>query len=242
MSDILKRRQTHFILWCPSKASNPPELIIGQIRNGNPPEFQEVTHNTLQQVIKAGGPVDELWELEASTLGLTDGETYHYWFEADNRSPGGAGRIQVTDPLASVVDYRLYAPANPSTAHPASVIGWSGGKLVVRDPNGEESKHEVAKFNKLSTNNRLVIYELPTAWARTTGSDEFERAVGTFRDARALVEQGSDGANFSELTVTRLDPPYLVQLGVNAVEMLPPADSIYARVGLRHLALPRARL
>jgi pullulanase len=229
MSDILTRRQTHLVLWDPSKALNPPELIIGQIRNGNPPEFHQLTRKTLQQVINAGGPVDGLWELEASTLGLTDGETYHYWFEVDNRSPGGTGRIQTTDPLASVVDYRLYAPANPSIVHPASVIGWSGGKLVVRDPNGEESKHEVAKFNKLATNNRLVIYELPTAWGRTTGSDEFERAVGTFRDARALVEQGFDGANFSELTVTRLDPPYLVQLGVNAVEMLPPADSIYAR-------------
>jgi hypothetical protein len=68
----------------------------------------------LQQAINAGGPVEELWELEASTLGLTDGETYHYWFEMDNRSPGGTGRIQTTDPLALVVDYRLYAPANPS--------------------------------------------------------------------------------------------------------------------------------
>jgi hypothetical protein len=141
MSDILTRRQTHFVLWDPSKALNPPELIIGQIRNGNPPEFHQLTRKTLQQVINAGGPVDGLWELEASTLGLTDGETYHYWFEVDNRSPGGTGRIQTTDPLASVVDYRLYAPANPSIVHPASVIGWSGGKLVVRDANGEESKH-----------------------------------------------------------------------------------------------------
>ena len=109
------------------------------------------------------------------------------------------------------------------------MIGFSGGRLVVRDPNGEAPHRKVADFDTLAPNNRLVIYELPTAWARCTGSDEFERAVGTFRDARALVDPGFAGANFSELTVTRLDPPYLVQLGVNAVEMLPPADSIFAR-------------
>jgi pullulanase len=241
MSDIVTRRQTHFVLWCPARALNPPELIIGQIRNGNPPTFQQLTRNTLQQAGDAGAPVEGLWELKASSLGLSDGETYHYWFEVDDRSPGGTGRIQTTDSLASTVDYRLYAPANPSIVHPASVIGWSGGKLVVRDPNGEESQHHVADFDRLAPNNRLVIYELPMAWGRTSGSDEFERAVGTFRDARALVEPGFEGANFSELTVTRLDPPYLVQLGVNAVEMLPPADSILSRewgYGTSHYLAP----
>jgi pullulanase len=87
----------------------------------------------------------------------------------------------------------------------------------------------VARFETLAPNNRLVIYELPTAWGRASGGDEFERAVGTFRDGRALIEPGFEGANFAELTVMRLNPPYLVQLGVTAVELLPPADSIYAR-------------
>jgi hypothetical protein len=40
MSDILTRRQTHFVLWCPAQALNPPELIVGQIQNGNPPAFE----------------------------------------------------------------------------------------------------------------------------------------------------------------------------------------------------------
>jgi pullulanase len=62
MSDILTRRQTHFVLWCPAKSLNSPELIIGRIRNGNPPTFQQLTRKTLQQVINAGGPVDGLWE------------------------------------------------------------------------------------------------------------------------------------------------------------------------------------
>ena len=241
MSDLLRRRQTHFVLWCPATPVNAPELIIGQIQNGNPPTFKPLTRKTLQQVNSAEGPVESLWELDASTLGLTDGASYHYWFKVDNTLPGSTGRIQTSDPLASAVDYRLYAPANPSIVHPASVIGWSGGKLVARDPNGETGEGEVADFNQLAPNNRLVIYELPTAWGRTSGSDEFERAVGTFRDARALVEEHFAGANFSELSVTRLDPPYLVQLGVNALEMLPPADSVLARewgYGTSHYLAP----
>jgi hypothetical protein len=114
MSDILKRRQTHFVLWCPTPVSSPPELIIGKLQNGNPPVFTPLARKTLQVAVDAGKPIDGLFELDATTVGLTDGETYHYWFEVENKSPGGTGRIQTTDPLASVVDYRLYAPANPS--------------------------------------------------------------------------------------------------------------------------------
>jgi pullulanase len=229
MSDILARRRTRFVLWCPSSVASPPELIIGQLQNGNPPTFKLLARKTLQQAAGNVGTAGGLFELDASVLGLSEGQTYHYWFEVQDTSPGGAGRVQITDPLAAVVDYRLYAPANPSLLHPASVIGFSGGQLVVRDPNGEAPDPKVAAFDALATNNRLVMYELPTAWGRSSGGDQFERAVGTFRDARALIDPGFDGANFSELTVTRLNPPYLAQLGVNAVELLPPADSIYAR-------------
>jgi hypothetical protein len=229
MSDILTRRQTRFVVWCPATVTSPPELIIGQLQYGNPPQFKLHSRKALQRAAGDVGLLGGLFELDASVLGLTDGQSYHYWFEIQDTSPGGTGRVQTTDPLAVVVDYRLYAPDNPSLIHPASVIGFSGGQLVVRDPNGEAPERKVANFEALAPNNRLVIYELPTAWARARGGDEFERAVGTFRDARALIESGFEGANFSELTVMRLDPPYLAQLGVNAVELLPPADSIYAR-------------
>jgi 1,4-alpha-glucan branching enzyme len=195
----------------------------------------------MKQVIHAGRAIEALWGLEAGTLGLTDGETYHYWFEVDDTLPGHTGRIQTTDPLAFTVDYRVYPVTNPSILHPASVIGWAGGKLVARDPNGEQGEPVVTPFEKLASNNQLVIYELPTAWAIGTGGDEFERAVGTFRDVQALVEPGIEDMNFPELRVARLDPPYLVQLGVNALEILPPADSIYARewgYGTSHYLAP----
>lgn len=241
MSDILTRRQTHFVLWCPTDPVAPPELILGRIRNGNPPAFQPLTRRALERAVNAAGPVPGLWELPASALGLAEGETYHYWFEVDNRFPGSAGRVQVTDPLASAVDYRLLAPANPSAVHPASVVGWAGGQLVPRDPNGEAGEPVTAPFEGLAPNRRTVIYELPTAWTRATGGDEFERAVGTFRDALALVRQGAVDVSFLGLSVARLDPPYLVQLGVNALELLPPADSIYARewgYGTTHYLAP----
>jgi 1,4-alpha-glucan branching enzyme len=229
MSDILTRRQTRFVLWCPATVASPPDLIIGQLQKGNPPSFKLLARKALQRAAGEVGTLGGLFELDASVLGLTDGQTYHYWFEVQDTSPGGTDRVQTTDPLAAVVDYRLYAPGNPSLIHPASVIGFSGGRLVVRDPNGEAPVPKVANFEALAPNNQLVMYELPTAWGRSSGGDEFERAVGTFRDARALIEPDFEGANFSELTVVRLNPPYLVQLGVNAVEMLPPADSVYAR-------------
>lgn len=236
MSDILKRRETHFVLWCPRDLAQAPELIIGQLKNGNPPLFTEQTRRALQPVVARQG----LWELDPATLGLTDGETYHYWFEVDD-SLQADRRIQVTDPLAQAVDYRLYAPANETLEHPASVIGWFGGQLVARDPNGEKGAAKVAEFAPLASNNRMVIYELPTAWVRTTGSDEFERAVGTFRDARALVEKGVEGANFPELGVTSRERQYLAELGINALQLLPPTDSIYARqwgYGTSHYLAP----
>ena len=164
MSDLLDRRETRFVLWCPSAPANPPELVIGQIQNGNPPTFNQLARRPLQNATHAGTPINGLWELDPATLRLADGQTYHYWFEVDNTSPGGSGRIQVTDPLASTVDYRLLAPANQSSSFPASVIGFSGGKLLPRDPNGEQGNPTVAPFTGLAANNQTVIYELPTAW------------------------------------------------------------------------------
>jgi hypothetical protein len=71
----------------------------------------------MQQVIDPSGAVEGLWELEASTLGLTDGETYHYWFEVDNRLPDSVGRIQTTDSIIFLTD----AATSPTTAASRSI-------------------------------------------------------------------------------------------------------------------------
>ena len=157
MSNILDRRRTHFVLWCPTEPANAPALVIGRIRNGNPATFQELARQTLQRANNAAGPITGLWHLAASSLGLTDGQTYHYWFEVDNTYPGSTGRIQVTDPLASGVDYRLLAPANPSVVHPASVIGCLDAPMAI-EPCGS------------SFNVPAIHLPSPTSCARTSRS------------------------------------------------------------------------
>ena len=97
MSDILTRRHTHFVLWCPPRVAAAPELLIGRLKNGNPPTFQQLARRTLQPAMNGGTPTAGLFELEPSALGLED-DVYHYWFEVENKAPGGNGRIQVTDP------------------------------------------------------------------------------------------------------------------------------------------------
>ena len=239
MNAILDRHKTHFVLWCP-KPTSPPELIIGKIINGNPPDFKRLNSPHPLLFHKAANHA-ALWELDAATCGLTSGETYHYWIELDDGFHNTTTRIQVTDPLAYGVDYRLYAPVKGSIENPASVIGWLNGKLIACDPNGEKQTPEVVPLGQLPNNDQLVIYELPTAWSRRNGSDEFERAVGTFRDVRALAEAGVLGANFPDLSVTQAGRQYLVELGINALELLPPADSIYSRewgYGTSHYLAP----
>ena len=54
MADILTRRQTHFVLWCPKEPVHLPELILGEIQNGNPPTFKQLIRKTLN---KASGDV-----------------------------------------------------------------------------------------------------------------------------------------------------------------------------------------
>ena len=56
-----------------------------------------------------------------------------------------------------------------------------------------------------------------------------ERGVGTFRDVTALVDPNASGANFSNLAILQPGRSYLNELGINALELLPPADSFFKR-------------
>jgi pullulanase len=182
-----------------------------------------------------------LWRLPTASAGLQDGRIYHYWFEVDNTFPGASGRILVCDPAAAATDWRV-AEGN----QPAAIVKFAGGELLACDASGDAvSLPDSGNLDRLPPNNQMVIYELPAAWTRQPPGGGSERGVGTFRDVLALVKHGVDGANFSDLAVTDEGRAYLQDLGVNAVELLPPADSIFQRewgYGTSHFMAPDMEL
>src|SRR5271166_6064931 len=226
-ADILERKTTHFVLWRPSALATPPKLIIGQFQPGNPPAFI----NEKPFLMTPAGGVTGLWEIAASACGLADGEVYHYWFELDDTqsSANPPPSIRCTDPMALTVDWRIFPNPNDSR-QPAAVVKFANGKLVPCDPGKEEVQFNAeGKLDTLPANNRLVIYELPTAWVMSRALNLPERDVGTFRDVRALLDEKVGGANFSELNLLQPGKSYLSDLGINALELLPPADSFFKR-------------
>ena len=233
-SDLLLRRETQFTLWRPSISVTPPVLVIGTFAFGNP--------NTLanRKDIPLSEPEPEtpgLWAIAVGKSGLPDG-IYHYWFQVENTNPAesAAAPILCTDPFATTVDWRLLSPSlpagfnNDTDRQPASVIRLRNGRLSAIDPGGETASFpDDPKPDTLPANNHLVIYELPTAWTRVHDTGTHERGVGTFKDVLALVDEAASGANFEGLDVLNPGGSYLTELGVNALELLPPADSFFKR-------------
>ncbi len=233
-SDLLLRRETHFTLWRPTASTMPPVLVIGAFASGNP---NALANRKDIPLAAAGTAAPGLWVLPAAATGLADG-IYHYWFQVENTNPADPelAPILCTDPFATTVDWRLLSPAlpsgfsNDSDRQPASVIGLSRGRLRVVDPDGESGVFTGDPSpDTLPANNHLVIYELPSSWASAQGTGASERGVGTFKDVRALVEKSAGGANFDGLDVLAVGRSYLQELGVNALELLPPADSFFKR-------------
>lgn len=240
-NDLLERRKRQFVLWSPRVQPTPPMLVIGRVRQGNPPTVP----NTVSVPLVPSG-LDGLWTLDASVAGLSDNTVYHYWIEVDDaRSPGS--RIAVTDPFATSVDWRVFAPKATTFTQPAAVIKHTtGGRLVDCDPAGEVPAFTPPdQPDGLPPNNQIVIYELPTAWSISRTANEPERGVATFADVAALVDPALTGANFSELPQLAKGQRYLKDLGVNAIELLPAADSFFKRewgYGTSHYLAPDAEL
>jgi pullulanase len=224
-ADLLTRRNSYFVLWRPNESLTPPRLIIGTFQAGNPP----VLAGERQLFMTAVPGVDGLWQIAASDCGLGDGDIVHYWFEIEDTHPHRheSRTLRCTDPAAQTVDWRLTAA---SGSQPAGVLQFSSGQLIVCDPGGEKPDfRDDEPLDQLPLNNHLVIYELPTAWTRSQGQGQLERGVGTFRDVRALVDETVGGANFEGLPILERGQAYLRKLGVNALELLPPADSFFKR-------------
>ncbi len=243
---MISRKQTHFVLWRPAANLTPPALVIGKFSAGPPPRLDSPqTIPMVASPLNGTLPSVDLWEVDASACNLIDGEIYHYWFEVVSTNPyrGGNTTLRITDPAAYTLDWRLMSdpvaglPSDPRDDHsaraPAAVIRWSQGKLVPTDAAaipltfGDSPDQPMAL---LPPNNRLVIYELPTAWTRAGSAVNTTKVgVGTFQDVLALVRKSAAPANFSGITALAVDNAHLQNLGVNALELLPPADSYVDR-------------
>ena len=214
--DILIRRQTNFVLWAPGGLRETPSLVLGTLKAGNPAEFNQIIDKPLQPAAPPNSAY--LWELPCDGLGLQDG-IYHYWFRIVDTSPDKLGRMLVTDPFAYTVDYRYVQ--NPDN-HPASVIKLQDNRLVLCDPTGIEPQPLGRRpVLSLPANDQMVIYELPVSW---TESDSGNDDIGTFRDVIALLRENERGQKFTKNAVVSQEA-VIAELGINALELLPPIDS-----------------
>jgi len=232
-ADILTQRQYNFVLWRVAASTPPPALVIGQLQPGAPVSLVGEQRFDLAQ--SAQHP--DLWIIPAVDCNLVDDQIYHYWFEVTDSHPKRSGQqIRITDPLAFMVDWRLHAPQPPGPAYgaddryPAGVIKYHQGELIACDAGGETGQLQDVSPSTMPPNNRIVIYELPTAWTRVGSDGLRERGVGTFRDVSALIDHDEAAANFAGLSVTQPGRSYLAEeLGINVLQLLPPADSAYIR-------------
>jgi 1,4-alpha-glucan branching enzyme len=76
---------------------------------------------------------------------------------------------------------------------------------------------------------RPVIYALPTSWTRTNIQNDPEIGVGTFQDVIALIDESADAVNLAVTSVLQEGRSHLAELGINALELLPLADSFVNR-------------
>jgi pullulanase len=225
-------KRTAFVLWKPHHTETPPALVIGRFDAGNPPTLADRRQFELEQLPGH----EDLWRIDAIDCNLTEGQTYHYWFEVNDSSPFGDGRrILCTDPTAFTVDWRLLAdpmtpPYDAADQDPAAVVKFANGQLVPCDPDGEPivATPPIAPEDA-PPNNRMVVYELPTSWTKINVEGDPQIGVGTFRDVLALVEKETEPVNFAGTAALGVGRSHFADLGINALELLPPADSFVER-------------
>lgn len=230
MPDLLDRKETRFVLWRPGATDVPPTLFIGR--------SNFLIDNFVEIPLIRSPDFPELWEVPAADCGLDNGNVYYYWFKVRNTEPydpGNANQVlYCTDPVAYTIDRRTRAPVphnvpagrtGISSSDPASVILYERGRLIPSDPDGRTVDWNNDRSPAdLPSNSRLVIYELPTRWTRITSRNITEIGNGTFQDVLALLVPRLSAPTFP--TVAALNNrAHLLELGINALELLPPADS-----------------
>lgn len=151
---------------------------------------------------------DSLWVIPSKKLA---DNVYYYWFKVqDGRLNTTTHQyIYVTDPFAKAIERKveishLKKEVTQDFYAYASVILCKKGKLIFCNENGE--KINIKDSDNLPNNKSLVLYELPTRWTKIKKYGQKEIGEGQFNDVKALSN-------------------YLQDLGVNALQLLPPADS-----------------
>lgn len=224
--DIFSQRHESFVLWVPrqeASTAQPPVLVIGTT-GGSPHIFNEIGQFPLLHSDEKVG----LWTLDPASISpaLKDG-VYRYWFKIQDTSPENRGSILVADPFSFTVDYSVARSTGDNARYqPASVVKFRNGRLWAVDMDGTKSQPPpLPDQATLPSNNHLVIYELPTSWAKvgndSRGSDV---DVGTFADVLALFHKATVGDRFTSIAAVRQDA-ILTELGINALELLPAADA-----------------
>lgn len=228
-ADIFARKKDHFVLWRPARTDPAPMLLIGTFEQ---PVFEYREHQ-----LKQDAEFPELWHIPAADCGLEDNRVYYYWFKVRNSEPYDSGNkneiLYCTDPMAYTIDRRVLAavprtvPAGltgVSNSDPAGVVLYSDGSLLPCDPGGEVGTWSDGQAVALPANSGMVIYELPTRWTRVTSRDGIEIGNGTFQDVMSLLVPQQQSPTFPTVSAFN-NRAHLVELGVNALELLPYADS-----------------
>ncbi len=233
MSHLLTLKKDHFVLWRPL-SEIAPQLTIGVLQPGNPCTLVESRTYELERHAEFG----DLWILPLSRIPtLREGGVYHYFFKVQDTNPYKPNHlpIEITDPMAYTVDWRLRAPvAGPGYSDddrdPSAVIMYAGGALTPCDAGGETAQwnEDAAPLTALAPNNMAVIYELPTSWAREGEKGGKLVDVGSFQDVLSLVERDAPPANFAGIEALE-HRSHLQELGINVLELNPPADSFVDR-------------
>ncbi len=230
--DLLNRKKTHFVLWRPGASEPVPTLYIGNTTPENPDKLELAQFREI--LLRQSTEFPELWEISAQESGLTEGQVYFYWFKVRNSDPYASANanqiLYCTDPTATTVDRRFLAPSPSESGgvtsfDPASVVLYQNKTLIPCDPQGETVNWEGdAPLETLPTNNQLVIYELPTRWTKISSNGLIEEGTGTFRDVLALLIPEAIAPTFPIVSAFN-NRAHLVELGINALELLPPEDS-----------------
>eukprot|EP01103_Thecamoeba_quadrilineata_P018792 TRINITY_DN7368_c0_g1_i1.p1 TRINITY_DN7368_c0_g1~~TRINITY_DN7368_c0_g1_i1.p1 ORF type:complete len:689 (-),score=145.41 TRINITY_DN7368_c0_g1_i1:113-2113(-) len=222
--DLLKRRKTHFVLWRPGRTDPTPSLCFVALD----PKSSDLKDRLYRYKDFAANPeFPDLWEISAKELELEDGHVIHYWYIVHNTEPYETDQfdkiLYCTDPTATCVNRKEYPPQEGGIAKSSSIVLYKDGELVPCDPDGGAVHWDESDkpSDNLPTNNKLIIYEMPTRWSKIVYVRGEEVGKGTFRDAIAFCDVDEREKGLPDIINDRA---HLVELGVNALELLPPED------------------